>query len=195
MKITMQDVAEAAGVDKATVSRVLRGDHRISEKTKIKVMESVRALDYKIDRSARSLSTNKSGLIGIVLGDMNRQWLGPFLAGLDRAFSNSSYEMLLKSTQGNELRAKNLLSALYERHTEGIIWCDEKSFPGRFDVPFVTLGFSSDEGCSVTMSDTDEPPTFETGVLVGRLMLKLVSGKPIPGRKIVVKSVKECEAL
>ena len=56
MKVTMQDVANQAGVDKATVSRVLRGDHRISEKTKIKVMESVRALNYKLDRNARSLS-------------------------------------------------------------------------------------------------------------------------------------------
>ena len=36
MKVTMQDVADRAGVDKATVSRVLRGDHRISEKTKSK---------------------------------------------------------------------------------------------------------------------------------------------------------------
>ena len=72
MKVTMQDVANHAGVDKATVSRVLRGDHRISEKTKIKVMESVRALDYKLDRNARNLSTNTSGLIGVVLRDLNR---------------------------------------------------------------------------------------------------------------------------
>ncbi len=43
MKVTMQDVAVEAGVDKATVSRVLKGDHRISEKTRIRVMEAVRA--------------------------------------------------------------------------------------------------------------------------------------------------------
>ena len=191
MKITMQDVAEHAGVDKATVSRVLRGDHRISEKTKIKVMESVRALDYKIDRSARSLSTNKSGLVGIVMADLNMPWLGAFLAGLDRAFSNSSYEILLKSTQGSPLRAKNVLSTLYERHAEGIVWCDETSFSAPPDAPCVTFGFRTPGGCSVTMADTGDEPGFETGVLVGRMMLKLVCGKPIPGRDIVVKSSKE----
>ena len=191
MKITMQDVAAHAGVDKATVSRVLRGDHRISEKTKIKVMDSVRALNYKIDRSARSLSTNKSGLVGIVVSDLNRPWLGAFLAGLDRAFSNYSYEILIKSTQENELRAKNVLSALYERHAEGIVWCDERSFGGALDVPYKTFGFRAPGSCSVTMAEADDPPTFETGVLVGRMMLKLVAGKPIPGRDIVIKSSKE----
>ena len=90
MKVTMQDVANHAGVDKATVSRVLRGDHRISEKTKIKVMESVRALDYKLDRNARNLSTNTSGLIGVVLRDLNRPWLGAFLAGIDRCAPDAS---------------------------------------------------------------------------------------------------------
>ena len=55
MRVTMQDVADRAGVDKATVSRVLRGDHRISEKTKIKVMESVRALKGDGERAGARL--------------------------------------------------------------------------------------------------------------------------------------------
>ncbi|MEG1603317.1 MAG: LacI family DNA-binding transcriptional regulator [Cloacibacillus sp.] len=191
MKVTMQEVAERAGVDKATVSRVLRGDHRISEKTKIKVMESVRALDYRLDRSARSLSTHKSGLVGVVVGDLNRPWLGAFLAGLDRAFSNSSYEILLKSTQNNPLRAKNVRSSLYERHAEGIVWCDAASFPDELNVPAVTFGFKAPDCCSVTMEESSDEPTFETGVLAGRLILQLVTGRPIPGREIVVKSSKE----
>ena len=51
MKVTMQDVAVEAGVDKATVSRVLKGDLRISEKTRIRVMEAVRALNYRLTKT------------------------------------------------------------------------------------------------------------------------------------------------
>ena len=110
MRVTMQDVADRAGVDKATVSRVLRGDHRISEKTKIKVMESVRALDYRLDRNARNLSTKSSGLAGVVVRDLTEPWAGAFVAGLERALSNSGYDVILKSTDGAAVRAGLALS-------------------------------------------------------------------------------------
>ena len=180
MKVTMQDVANHAGVDKATVSRVLRGDHRISEKTKIKVMESVRALDYKLDRTARNLST-----------DLNRPWLGAFLAGIDRAFANSEYEILLKSTEGNAMRARRELSTLDGRHVEGLIWGDAENFPREPRVPAVCLGFTAPGAYSVTMEDAADEPSFETGVLVGRMMLKIVAGKPVPGREIRVMRSRE----
>ena len=191
MKVTMQDVANHAGVDKATVSRVLRGDHRISEKTKIKVMESVRALDYKLDRNARNLSTNTSGLIGVVLRDLNRPWLGAFLAGIDRAFANSEYEILLKPTEGNAMRARRELSTLDGRHVEGLIWGDAENFPREPRVPAVCLGFTAPGAYSVTMEDAADEPSFETGVLVGRMMLKIVAGKPVPGREIRVMRSRE----
>ena len=186
MKVTMQDVANQAGVDKATVSRVLRGNHRISEKTKIKVMESVRALNYKLDRNARNLSTNTSGLIGVVMRDLNRPWLGAFLAGIDRAFANSEYEILLKCTEGNAMRARRELSTLDGRHAEGLIWCDAENFPSELRMPVVCLGFTAPGAYSVTMENAEDAPTFETGVLVGRMMLKIVAGKPLPGREIRV---------
>ena len=186
MKVTMQDVANQAGVDKATVSRVLRGDHRISEKTKIKVMEIVRALNYKLDRNARNLSTNTSGLIGVVMRDLNRPWLGAFLAGIDRAFANSEYEILLKCTEGNAMRARRELSTLDGRHAEGLIWCDAENFPPELRTPAVCLGFTAPGAYSVTMENAEDAPTFETGVLVGRMMLKIVAGKPLPGREIRV---------
>ncbi|MDO5116732.1 MAG: LacI family DNA-binding transcriptional regulator [Synergistaceae bacterium] len=191
MKVTMQDVAGHAGVDKATVSRVLRGDHRISEKTKVRVMESVRALGYRLDRNARSLSTRSSGLIGVVVRELNVPWMGAFLAGIERALSNSEYDFVLKSTEGNPLRARRELSTLDERGAEGLIWCDADNFPRGAGLPVVCFGFSEPEGYSVKMEDESEPPSFETGVLAGRLALRLVSGKPVPGREIMVKAAEK----
>lgn len=182
----MQDVANEAGVDKATVSRALSGDYRISEKTRERVMEAVRMLNYHVDKNARCLSTNRSKLVGVVLPDLSVPWLGKFMAGLDRALANSEYEMLVKSTDGNSLRAAHELGKLRDRKAEGVIWGDALNRLSLENVPMITLGFSSANSCSITTEDGGEP-VFESGVLVGRLMLKLISGKAVPSRDIIVK--------
>ncbi|OUO95124.1 LacI family DNA-binding transcriptional regulator [Cloacibacillus sp. An23] len=187
MKVTMQDVAERAGVDKATVSRVLRGDHRISEKTKIKVMESVRALDYKLDRNARNLSTKSSRLVGAVMRDMAAQWAGAFLGGLERAFSNSGYDVIFKTTGGAAARAKRAAEALDGLGAEGVIWCDGENFPSALSMPVLCFGFTREDFHSLAL-EGDGAPSFETGVLAARLLLKIIAGKPVPGKEIRLKA-------
>ena len=188
MKVTMQDVALAAGVDKATVSRVLKGDYRISEKTRIKVMDSVRALNYRLDKNARNLSTNRSGLIGVVVRDFSLDWFPLFMSGIDRTISNSEYEIILKCTEGNSLRAAREYGKLIDRSVEGIIWSDSENFPGESSTPIVTLGFRKAGSYSIIWESKCQTPTFETGVLTGRLMLNIITGKTLPSREIVLKS-------
>ena len=157
MRVTMQDVADRAGVDKATVSRVLRGDHRISEKTKIKVMESVRALDYRLDRNARNLSTKSSGLAGVVVRDLTEPWAGAFVAGLERALSNSGYDVILKSTDGADVRARRAAEALDGLGAEGVIWCDGENFPGALSMPALCFGFTREGFHSLVMEEGGAP--------------------------------------
>lgn len=190
MKVTMQDVANEAGVDKATVSRALSGDHRISEKTREKVMEAVRKLNYSIDKNARNLSTSRSRLISVVLPNLAVSWLGVFMAGLDRALANSDYEMLLKSTDGNPLRAARELGKLRDSKVEGIIWGDSGNRMRLADVPLITLGYSDEDSYSIK-TDGGEEPVFETGALAGRLMLRLISGRTVPSREIIVRTASE----
>lgn len=188
MKITMQDVALKAEVDKATVSRVLKGDHRISEKTRIKVMDAVRELNYRLDKNARNLSTNKSGLIGVVVRDFTLDWFPQFISGLDRAVSNSEYEIIFKRTEGNSLRSAREYGKLIDRSVEGIIWIDPENFPKESIAPVVTIGFRYPGVYSVIWERGFVLPTFETGVLAGRLILNIISGKPVPSKEIVIKS-------
>ncbi len=187
MRVTMQDVADRAGVDKATVSRVLRGDHRISEKTKVKVMESVRALDYRPDRNARNLSTKSSRLVGVAARDISEPWTAAFLAGLERAFSNAGYDVILKSTDSGEARAKRAADALDGLGAEGVIWCDGENFPDSLSMPALCFGFTRG-GCHSLVTDRAGAPPFETGVLAARLLLKIIAGKPVPGMEIRLKA-------
>ena len=188
MVVTMQDVAQSAGVDKATVSRVLRGDPRISEKTKLRVMESVRSLDYRPDRNARNLSTNRSGLVGVVLRCLSAPWFSPFAAGLERTFSHSDYELMFKCTDGDPCKSVREFRRLCDRRAEGVIWQDPGNVPENFPMPFITLGFKRADSYSILFDSPSFTPVFETGVLTGRLMLNIVSGKPVPSRELLVRS-------
>ncbi|NOI77148.1 LacI family transcriptional regulator [Vibrio coralliilyticus] len=67
--VTSKDVAKLAGVSQSTVSRVFIPGSSVSEKTKQKVYEAAKALNYRPNAFARSLTTNESKLIGLVFPD------------------------------------------------------------------------------------------------------------------------------
>ena len=187
MKATMQDVAKEAGVDKATVSRVLKGDHRISEKTRIKVIAAVHSLNYRLDRNAQNLSTNKSGFIGVVLKELNLSWVASFIAGLDRSIANTDYDILIKCTDGDSRRAVREFGKMNDRCVEGLIWGDPVNFPEEISIPTVTLGFKREGSIAILSDDGVFAPTFETGALAGRIILRAVTGKAVPMREVIIK--------
>lgn len=70
MRVTIKDVAEAAGVSPATVSRVFNGYTDISDETKDKIMEIAKQMNYLPNAAARSLSSKKQITLGLVLNDL-----------------------------------------------------------------------------------------------------------------------------
>lgn len=75
---TISDVAQAAGVSKATVSYVLSNDKRISKQTAEKVQHTIDDLGYTVNHAARALSTKKSGVLGIVSPTHHGVYLSSF---------------------------------------------------------------------------------------------------------------------
>ncbi|MDN3659848.1 LacI family DNA-binding transcriptional regulator [Vibrio agarivorans] len=69
LPVTSKDVAKLAGVSQSTVSRVFVPGSSVAEKTKQKVYEAAKALNYRPNAFARSLTTNESKLIGLVFPD------------------------------------------------------------------------------------------------------------------------------
>ena len=65
---TIYDVARSAGVSPKTVSRVLNGDAPVSAKTRKAVEAAMAALGYVPSHAARSMKSNRSGLIGLITG-------------------------------------------------------------------------------------------------------------------------------
>ena len=98
---TIKDVALRAGVSIATVSRALNDKGDVSVETRERVREVARSVGYSADRTARSLVTQKTRLVAVVVGDnaghrdLSLVFFGKVLAAISRRLAQSSYDPLL----------------------------------------------------------------------------------------------------
>ena len=110
MRATLKDVAQRAGVSSATVSYMLNGKQSVSEKTKQRVLEAVRQLDYVPDLNARGLSTRDSKLIGVVVPQtepgehlmFQNTFYSEVLGSIEYYARQNGYHILISATDANE---------------------------------------------------------------------------------------------
>ena len=86
--VTMQDVADHAGVSKTTVSRVLNNDPTVSEELRLRIQASMETLEYQPNRAARRLRKQLNDVIGFVIPDVQN----PFFAAVLRGAEDLAYE-------------------------------------------------------------------------------------------------------
>ena len=105
-KATSLDIAHRAGVSQATVSRVLRGSPLVNAETRKRVEEAVRELNYKVDRHASSLRTQRAGTLALLLFEDPTQddsHINPFflsmLGSITRACARQGHDLLVSFQQ------------------------------------------------------------------------------------------------
>jgi LacI family transcriptional regulator len=91
----IQDVAEKAGVSMMTVSRVLNQDAKVSDKTRQKVMQFVKELNYRPNVSARRLASTKSFFIGLLYDNPSASYVSQFLLGSLKRCRASGYHLVV----------------------------------------------------------------------------------------------------
>jgi LacI family transcriptional regulator len=67
MSLTLETIAKIAGVSRSTVSRVINGDKRVKETTRVKVQEVINSLNFQPNMAARSLAAGRTSIIGLVI--------------------------------------------------------------------------------------------------------------------------------
>jgi LacI family transcriptional regulator len=93
VRVKMADVAKAAGVSVATVSKVVNGRHGISEATFEKVQTAVDALGYETSLGARSLRSHKTNVLGVLVAEFE-PFSTELLKGVSEAIGATDYELL-----------------------------------------------------------------------------------------------------
>ena len=94
---TIATIAEAAGVSPAVVSRILNSDEslRVSESTRRRVENIIRKLDYAPHAAARSLRSARSGLLALVMHNLENPVFADIVAGAQRAATRNSMAVIL----------------------------------------------------------------------------------------------------
>jgi len=122
-KISLKDIANAVGVSTALVSYVLNNkkEGRINKAVAEKIRATALAMNYRTNQIARSLKTNKTNTIGLILADISN----PFSAALARVIEDEAdkynYTVIFGSSDENPEKYKKILDALVNRQVDGLI--------------------------------------------------------------------------
>lgn len=115
---TSHDVALAAGVSQPTVSRALRRDPSVAEATRRRVLDAAQMLGYVPSERGRSLSTRRSGRIGVVVEDLGNPFYFELLDALhDRLERSDNRMVVLTPGRGDPER----LERLVDGSTDGVV--------------------------------------------------------------------------
>jgi LacI family transcriptional regulator len=128
---TIYDVARIAGVSPKTVSRVLNGDAPVNEKTREAVHAAMVQLSYVPSNAARSMRSQKSGLVGMITGAISMS-PGPgepvglpdiyIVQSAQRVLAEHGLTPLISDTGGHAARVPKLVQTFLEHRVEGLMY-------------------------------------------------------------------------
>ncbi|MCY6371038.1 LacI family DNA-binding transcriptional regulator [Clostridium ganghwense] len=121
MSVTISDIAKTAGVSPATVSRVLNNSGYVKQETREKILKIIKELNYTPSAIARSLSTNKTNTIGVIVPDINNPFFGEVIKGISEIADKHDLNIILCDTDESMQKELKALKLLKEQRIQGII--------------------------------------------------------------------------
>lgn len=121
MPITIFDVAKEAGCSTATVSLVMNGSPRISDKTKKHVLSIADRLGYAPNHAASALSSGRTNTIGVIIPDMRNQTYALMLEGIEEAATNHDYSIILNISNRSRDKEGDYIQMFSRKQIDGLL--------------------------------------------------------------------------
>jgi len=146
-KISLKDIANQVGVSTALVSYVLNNqkEGRINKEVAQKIRDTAKQLNYRTNQVAKSLKTNKTFTIGLVVADISN----PFFSSLARIIEDEAdkhnYTVIFGSSDENPKKSEKLMETLVNRQVDGLIIAPPENSEPQInylieqDIPFVLI--------------------------------------------------------
>jgi LacI family transcriptional regulator len=122
-RVTLQIIAEHLSVSTATVSLALRGSPLVAEATRARVQRIAREMGYSYNRSAASLRTDRTNILGVGFHDITNPYFAELLAAIEETAAGHGRSILLGTYAENLERQDRVLNTLKEYRPDGMIIC------------------------------------------------------------------------
>ena len=119
--VTLKQIAEALGISAMTVSRVINNKKNVDEKTRKKVLEKARSMGYTPNYLAKSLVSNKSFTIGVVVPEISHSFFPEVIRGIEEVAYQEDYQLILTHSAEDTEREKAAIETLRSKRVDGIM--------------------------------------------------------------------------
>ncbi len=118
---TIYEVSALAGVSLSSVSRVLNNHKHVSEKTKQKVTTAMKQLNFQPNSIARSLASNRTNCIGVLVSELHGPFYGSMLTGIEASLRAAGKHTIITAGHSNETCEKEAIEFLINRNCDALI--------------------------------------------------------------------------
>jgi LacI family transcriptional regulator len=141
-RVTVVDVAKAAGVSKSTVSLVLQGSSLVGEATRVRVTAIMREMGYVYDRRAATLrqAGAKSQIVGLVVNDLTNSFFAELAVGVDTVVQSAGFVQFLANTGESIDRQREVVASMREHGIAGLIISPARATDAADLKPLVSAG-------------------------------------------------------
>lgn len=141
-RVKLEDIADLSGVSITTVSRYFNKPEKISLKTRERIEDSIKTLNYTRDNFAKMLSTGESNLIGIILPSLHLSFYSEFLYSTINYCKEKDYIVIVYTSDTSAEEEKQLINSLLSYRIKGLILLSHMLSPAEIEdltLPVITI--------------------------------------------------------
>ena len=189
MEVTIKDVAKYAGVGVGTVSRVINNEKAVGEKTRKKVLEAMKTLNYSRNNMAFKLRKNETRIIALLVPIVNHPFFANLAYYVEYEASKFGYSVILVSSQQRVEKETEIINKIAHREVDGAVFVthymhEEEELQ---NCPIVSIDRTFGENIPYVTSDNYEATRKALEYMIERGAKKVgfLGSKPLVGSEVL----------
>ena len=118
---TIYDIAKTLSISSTTVSRGLQDNPTINKNTRKKIQDTAKVLGYRHNTFASSLRKQKTNTIGLIVHELNSNFITSVLAGIEKVTAETGYDIIIAHSSESYKKEVSNASNLFHKRVDGII--------------------------------------------------------------------------